>query len=326
MGSAIYGDVKRGTGILVNPMYRGEVIWNRSRWIRSAADSSKRRQIMNPRSEWIIRQDERLRIVPEKLWLAAQRAVADRGRDVGEAVKRGLSRAAAIRSGNGSRYLLSGLLRCGTCGSAYAISGADRYSCGGHTSGGNALCGNSATLRRQLTEAEVVSGLKATMRDPVVLEEISRRVRARMRKPKDQQQDHSARIDQLRKEAENAADAIASGVLRASPTLAARLAETEEELARLQTAQDAGKAPQVNVERLLADLPLRAVEAVERLEETLARGDIPKARPEIRSHVGVVTVDADETEIRLWGEEGFAAMLVRAAGAHTRNVGSGGRI
>lgn len=326
MGSAIYGDVKRCTGILVNPMYKGEVIWNRSRWIRSAADSSKRRQIMNPRSEWIVRQDESLRIVPEKLWLAVQRAVADRGHSVGENVKRGLSRAAAIRSGSGSRYLLSGLLRCGTCGSAYAISGVDRYSCGGHTSGGNALCGNTATLRRQAAEAEVVAGLKATMLNPIVLEEIARRFRARVRKPTEKPQDHSARIEQLRKEAENVAEAIASGVLRASPTLAARLAATEEELVRLQAAQDVRHAPQFNVERLLSDLPGRAAQAVKQLEETLARGDVAKARSEIRFHVGVVTVDADENEIRLWGEEGLEALLVRAAGAHTRNVGSGGRI
>jgi hypothetical protein len=64
--------------------------------------------------------------------------------------------------------------------------------------------------------------------------------------------------------------------------------------------------------------------AVERLEETLASGDVTRAREEIRGHVGTVTVDADEREIRLWGDKGeFVAVLLRAAG-HTSNCGGGG--
>jgi hypothetical protein len=45
MCSAIAGDPKRGIGILNNDIYRGIVVWNRARWLRSAADSGKRKQV-----------------------------------------------------------------------------------------------------------------------------------------------------------------------------------------------------------------------------------------------------------------------------------------
>ena len=43
---------------------------------------------------------------------------------------------------------------------------------------------------------------------------------------------------------------------------------------------------------------------VEELECTLASGDLLRAREEIRNQVGVITVEADEREIRLLGERG----------------------
>ena len=74
-------------------------------------------------------------------------------------------------------------------------------------------------------------------------------------------------------------------------------------------------APKANVEKLLADLPARARQAVDRLEETLAAGDITRARHGIRNQVGVATVESDDREIRLYSERGHVATaLLRAAG------------
>jgi hypothetical protein len=73
----------------------------------------------------------------------------------------------------------------------------------------------------------------------------------------------------------------------------------------------------VKSDRLLADLPKRARQAVEFLDETLAAGDVPRAREEIRSKVGSVTVEANAKEIRLYGQRGaLAASLLRAVGAN----------
>jgi hypothetical protein len=86
-------------------------------------------------------------------------------------------------------------------------------------------------------------------------------------------------------------------------------------------------APQADVSMLLANLPKLALRAVDQLETTLASGDVPRARGEIRDQVGVVTVEADEREISLYSEQGnVAAALLRAVGCHTSIDGSGGRI
>jgi hypothetical protein len=81
------------------------------------------------------------------------------------------------------------------------------------------------------------------------------------------------------------------------------------------------------VTRLLADLPMRAAQAIHRLEETLAGGDVIRARKEIRVHVGSVTVQADEREIRLYSEQDtVASALLRTVGSDASLYGSWGRI
>ena len=66
--STIAGSARDGLGILNNELYAGRVIWNRFKWVQSAADSSRRRRVLSPKSEWVVRTEERLRIVPQQLW------------------------------------------------------------------------------------------------------------------------------------------------------------------------------------------------------------------------------------------------------------------
>jgi hypothetical protein len=46
------------------------------------------------------------------------------------------------------------------------------------------------------------------------------------------------------------------------------------------------------------------VKAINRLEYTLASGDITRARREIRDYVGIVSVEANAGEIRLFSSKG----------------------
>jgi hypothetical protein len=319
VASAIYGDTKRGTGILANPVYVGEVIWNRACWIRSAADSSKRRQVANPPSEWIRRQDERLRVVSDQLWQAARTRQRHQTAAVGERVKQGMSKDDARRTGAGPKFLLSSLLRCAHCGSSYAIAGRDVYACSGYTSSGGTLCTNDALLGRHTAEREVLAGIKRQMLSPEVIEEICRRVRAQLRKPVPKPVDHQPRIEELKAAIGNMVDAIAGGLLKPSPALATRLATAEAEVTELEAAKTAIKAPPVDVTLLLAGLPSRARLAVKDLEKTLAEGDVTRSRREIRDKVGIVTIEADAREIRLFSERGaVAAALLRVGNSHTR--------
>ena len=103
----------------------------------------------------------------------------------------------------------------------------------------------------------------------------------------------------------NLADAIAIGALRSSPTIAARLSGAEQELDQLTATQVSASTPRgADVTRLLADLPKRAERAAGQLERTLVAGDLARARQEIRAYVGMVTIEANDREIRLYSELG----------------------
>jgi hypothetical protein len=62
------------------------------------------------------------------------------------------------------RFLLSGLLRCGCCGGAYAIVARDRYACSTRKQKGT--CNNRLTISRQEIEARVLDGLKERLLAP----------------------------------------------------------------------------------------------------------------------------------------------------------------
>jgi site-specific DNA recombinase len=113
-GVGLGWDVSSVRVILMNEVYRGRLIWNRSRWVR-APGTRRRRRILRPESEWIVQDRPDLRIVEDALWREVQerrarvRARYDRPRRFGK------SRAEY------GKYLLSGLLTCGTCGGSMTI-------------------------------------------------------------------------------------------------------------------------------------------------------------------------------------------------------------
>jgi site-specific DNA recombinase len=89
--SAIAGDPTRGVGILNNPMYKGQLVWGRSKWTRSAANSNNRTVEMVDRSQWVIHAVPKLRIVPDALWNAVQ-AIQTAKNPRREAVRRGIAK------------------------------------------------------------------------------------------------------------------------------------------------------------------------------------------------------------------------------------------
>lgn len=60
--STIYGNWRRGTGILNNELYVGQLIWNRQRFIKDP-NTGKRQARMNPPEAWITEEVPDLRII-----------------------------------------------------------------------------------------------------------------------------------------------------------------------------------------------------------------------------------------------------------------------
>jgi hypothetical protein len=324
MASAISGNPEEGIGILNNDLYRGDVVWNRCRWIRSAVDGKKRRRMLNPKSQWIVHHDEDLRIVPEDLWQAARQRQADRSSLIGERIRRGLSKRSASSLGRFPRYLFSGLLKCGQCGSNYVIAGARHYACASYVNGN--ACKNTVRVRRDLVENALLDGIRKDLLSAEAIREACRRVRAKLRQQK-QGRDLAEQITEVQSEVDNLSEAVATGALRTSPSLAARLATAETLLTELKS-QEVRRALPAD-DRLVPDIAGRYRRLVSNLARSLGRVDMDRARIELGRLIGPVKIEASATEIRFYNEQGrLEAALLRAVGSESTAsfCGSGGRI
>jgi site-specific DNA recombinase len=231
LATAIHGDVNRGTGILNNRRYAGVMLWGRSEWKRSAADSAKRmhRQLAKALVE---RADERLRIVPGELWDRAKARQSANRHVTGERVRGGARRNKA-GAGPPARYMLSGLLRCAICDARYVMANKTRYQCASHVNG--SACTNGLSVDRVRVEATLLRCVHAELLNPRKLEQAESQLQTFLAQPATPI-DRAPRISQLQGEIANIGDAIASGAFHGSPMIAQRLQAAEAELARLQAA------------------------------------------------------------------------------------------
>ena len=110
--SAINGMAKRGTGILNNELYGGRLVWNRSRMMKHP-DTGRRVSRPKPPDQWITHPVPELAIFAPEIFAAAQARRKERQR----------SHPSHQRQ---PRHILSGLLRCASCGGGMAIQGADK--------------------------------------------------------------------------------------------------------------------------------------------------------------------------------------------------------
>jgi site-specific DNA recombinase len=160
--SAIVGDVRRGTGILNNPVYKGDVVWGRSRWVRSPRDSAIRRcEVVEDLEDLVTHHVERLRIVSDELWNMAH-VVQSARTPRGEAI-----RAAKRRLGRGPALWLSSLLVCSECGSNYVQYGRTDYVCSGFHNG--STCSNGMRFRIADIERAVLEALEVDFLSPAAL-------------------------------------------------------------------------------------------------------------------------------------------------------------
>jgi DNA invertase Pin-like site-specific DNA recombinase len=163
--STIYGNWRRGTGILNNELYLGRLVWNRQRFIKDPV-SGKRQARLNPESEWIREDVPALRIVDDGLWAGAKVRQ--------EAIRGTISQSSRLRpeQARRPRYLFSGLVVCSACGGGYTLVGARHYGCANARNRGT--CENRLTIRRDLLEASVLNGLKERLLEPDLTAEFMR--------------------------------------------------------------------------------------------------------------------------------------------------------
>jgi len=160
--STIYGNWKRGTGILNNELYIGKLIWNRQRFMKDPM-TGKRQARMNPEHEWIVEDVPHLKVVDNKLW----KQVKDRQKKIRKEMmddKGNMHPQRVMRA----KHLLSGLLKCACCGSNFILIGPTHYACA--TNKNKGTCENRLSIRKDELEQMVLDGLKNNLMHPDYVE------------------------------------------------------------------------------------------------------------------------------------------------------------
>ncbi len=169
--STITGNWRRGTGLLNNELYIGRLVWNRQSFVKDPS-TGRRQARPNPPEDWIIHEVPELRIIEDALWDAVK-ARQEVQREKMAHVSRN-----TLNGSHRAKYILSGLLTCGTCGGSYTICAQERYGCANHINRGT--CDNPRTIAREDIEARVLDGLRERLMAPDMLEAFIEEYRVEM--------------------------------------------------------------------------------------------------------------------------------------------------
>ncbi|MGL3210971.1 recombinase family protein [Bradyrhizobium sp. BR 1433] len=110
--STINGNAERGAGLIFNELYAGRIVWNKVRMVKDP-DTGKRLSRPNPRDEWQSIEAPQLRIVEQSVWEQAHALKTEKSHLASHVKRR-------------APHLLSGLLRCGCCGSGMSVHDRDK--------------------------------------------------------------------------------------------------------------------------------------------------------------------------------------------------------
>ena len=255
---AIHGNRRRGTGILNNELYLGRLVWNRQRFIKDP-NSGKRKARLNPKGEWVVTNVPDLRIVDDELWSRVQSRQRTLRIDSREDAK-----GATLNQRHRSRYLLSGLIKCGLCGANYIMIARDQYGCSTRRTKGT--CSNDHVLERNTLERLVLDGLKGKLIAPGLAEEFIKefnsQIAARTAAGRGERHRTEHELKQVEKKLAAILSAIEQGIV--TETTRTRLLELEGEKAALERQLSEPEAvPYPSLHPNLVNLYRRKVAALE---------------------------------------------------------------
>jgi site-specific DNA recombinase len=171
--------------LLYRHLYRGVVVWNKTRK-RNAWGLEKRS--VRAAADWITIDAPQLRIVTDAQWIAAH----GRLEQTRQTYLRGTNGHLWGRpvDGHESKYLLTGMSRCGLCGGTMIVRSRSHgrrrayfYACSSFHHRGKVVCPNSLEMRLEVAEEAILSALERELLDPEILEEAAARAAARVATP-----------------------------------------------------------------------------------------------------------------------------------------------
>ena len=151
--------------ILDNEKYAGRWVWNKT-GTRRDPRTGRRRQYRKPESEWIVHEEDALRIVSQELWESVRRRRNEMHRTWPGGGKRGFSKEQGSRQKHFPTHMLAGSMVCGCCGATIAqVSGKN----GGHIgclAATKGACENKTLARRTLVEKIILRAVQEQISDP----------------------------------------------------------------------------------------------------------------------------------------------------------------
>ena len=294
--SAIYGDMKRNTGMLNNELYIGKMLWNRREWIKTP--EGKRVPVMRDMGEHVIVDKPELRIISDELW----QAKCERQKGIRKETQTGGNRSKS--SGAGSRHLLSGLLKCGECGSNYTVVGKNYYGCAKHKERGKHACSNSISVRKDVAENILLRGIKEELLSQDNTSQFLRECNLLIDEIEStfisERKQLEARLRQVENELKNLLGFIKSGT--ALPSISEEIKKAEDEKRRLEVTLK-------NATPSAAEIMNLVPRALERYREFV--GNLSSLKPELvaeaRQQLRVIT--GGEIKLVPFEGDGLAAEI-----------------
>ena len=268
--------------MLRNENYVGIFTWNRHRFEQKPGTNSYR-HVPRPADEHIRRENANLRIVPLDLWQSVQSLIGDR-KTTTKGMRLGTSRRPSA--------ILSGLLKCGSCGGSLVIVAQrskngvtyGRLGCGVRRSRGPAICANAGTLSELPVEA-VIGTLQRKLSDPALTDAVLAGFQEHMNETA--KNDAVADLERQQRKAEqrlaNITEALAAGF---SEAILRQVKIEEDALNGIRSKLAAAKA--VTRPKVLAHPVLTKL--IGRMADVLKAGDPDQGKALLRRHLPPVVV------------------------------------
>lgn len=270
--------------VLYRTSYRGEIRWSQT---RKRDTWGKVKQAERPKAEWVTVPAPHLRIVSDALWAAAHARLR-----AAEALY--LQTTGGVRHGRPSpdvesKYLLTGLARCGDCGGSMYVKkrkvGTERvhvYGCTSYHRRGSSVCRNRLEIPITLADRGILAALLRDIVNPDVLAKV---VAAAMRKASGRS-DTAGRETRLSEQIagkEREMNRLITAITMAGdvPALADAVRGRQQERDALQAELASLRRPAVDMTALRKALEARAME----WQAMLGEG-VPQARAVLRKLLG----------------------------------------
>ncbi|MBR0792166.1 recombinase family protein [Bradyrhizobium manausense] len=284
-GSTINGHVARGSGMILNDLYAGRIVWNKVRMVKDPR-SGKRLSRPNPKEQYKIVEVPHLRIIDNTTFKTAQVIKIERRRD---------ATPATAQKARAPKRVFSGLIRCGSCGGGMSSIGRDRkgarLQCSAYRESGS--CENSRRVYLDDIEALAVKGLCQHLAHPAMITEYVDVYNAeRMRLKKEATTERARlerRLGEIGREMKRIVDCI---VVAGMPPeqFVTRMQELEAEKTKVMAGLESAKGSD-NVVALHPKALDRYKRAVMELADELKRG-APREFATIRELVTAIIVHA----------------------------------